>query len=69
VARTTGESQTDAIVHALEDRLARLQGSKTEALLVEQILDIFRRCAALPDLDTRSAAPGGRSARAVTRRV
>ena len=28
VAKTTGESLTDAIQHSLEDRLARLQGSR-----------------------------------------
>jgi antitoxin VapB len=55
VARATGESLTDAILHALEDRLARLQGRATEPHLVEQILDIARRCASLPDLDARPA--------------
>jgi len=29
VAKTTGESLTDAIQHALEDRLVRLQGKRT----------------------------------------
>jgi antitoxin VapB len=53
VAKTTGESLTEAIQHALEDRLARIQGKRTEQDLAEQILDIARRCGAFPDLDTR----------------
>jgi antitoxin VapB len=55
VAEATGESLTDAILHSLEDRLARLQGRKTEPDLAEQILGIARRCGAIPDLDTRPA--------------
>ena len=55
VAQTTGESLTEAIQHALEDRLARLQGKRTEQDLAEQIRGIARRCGAMPDLDTRPA--------------
>jgi antitoxin VapB len=55
VAKTTGESLTEAIQHALEDRLARLRGKRTEQDLAKQILDIARRCGSLPDLDTRPA--------------
>jgi antitoxin VapB len=53
LAKATGESLTDAILHSLEDRLARLQSRPTEPDLVEQILGISRRCGALPELDTR----------------
>jgi antitoxin VapB len=55
LAETTGESLTEAIQHALEDRLARLQGTKWKEDLAEQIMGIARRCGALPDLDTRPA--------------
>jgi antitoxin VapB len=55
LAGATGESLTDAILHALEDRIARLQVRGTEADLADQMLDIGRRCAAMPDLDTRAA--------------
>jgi antitoxin VapB len=55
VAKTTGENLTDAILHSLEERLARLQGRKTEQDLVEQILSIAQRCGAIPDHDTRPA--------------
>jgi antitoxin VapB len=55
VAKTTGESLTKAIQHALEDRLARLREKRTQQDLAEQILAIARRCSGLPDLDTRAA--------------
>ena len=55
VAKATGESLTDAILHSLEDRLARLRGARIAGGLEEQILDIARRCSAMPDLDTRPA--------------
>jgi len=55
VARVTGESLTTAILRSLEDRLARIRGRPHAADLAEQFLDIGRRCASLPDLDTRSA--------------
>ena len=55
VAKTTGESLTDAILHSLEDRFARLQGRAMEQNLAEQIMGIGRRCSAIPDLDSRPA--------------
>lgn len=55
VASTTGESLTNAILHSLEERLARLQGRAAEQDLAEKIMDIGRRCSALPDLDVRTA--------------
>jgi len=55
LAEESGESLTQAVLHALEDRLARIRGSRTEQDLVEQILDIARRCGSLPDLDGRTA--------------
>ena len=54
-AREGGETITEAIIHALEDRRARFQGRRTAPDLVEQILDIVRRSGALPDLDGRPA--------------
>jgi antitoxin VapB len=55
VADATGENLTEAIRHALEDRLAKLQARRTEGDLTEQILAIGRRCGAMPDIDTRPA--------------
>ncbi len=55
VAMATGEHLTEAITRALEDRLAKLEARRGEDDLARQLLDIGRRCAALPDLDTRPA--------------
>ncbi|MDW7712526.1 MAG: type II toxin-antitoxin system VapB family antitoxin [Deferrisomatales bacterium] len=55
VAARTGETMTDAVIHALEERLERLAGTGRSDNEVQEILAIARRCAALPDLDTRSA--------------
>ena len=55
LARQAGESITDAITHALEDRLARVTGRRTEQDLAAELLEIAARCRGLPDLDRRSA--------------
>jgi len=54
VAKQTGESMTQAIIRALEDRLERLRGRRRAPDLVEEILDISRHCRDLPDVDMRS---------------
>jgi antitoxin VapB len=55
VADETGESLTGAITHALEEKLERLRGRREAPDLAEQLREIARRCAALPDLDRRTA--------------
>ena len=55
VASETGESLTEAIIHSLEERLERLKGRRSAPDLAETLLQIGRRCSALPDLDTRDA--------------
>jgi antitoxin VapB len=55
VARETGETITQAILRSLEERLMRLSGRRIAGDLAREILRIGARCAALPDLDTRSA--------------
>lgn len=55
VAAQTGESLTEAVLHALEERLERLKGRRSAPDLVETLLEISRRCSSLPDLDGRSA--------------
>jgi antitoxin VapB len=55
VAAETGESLTDAIIGALEERLERLKGRRSAPDLAEALMTISRRCSSLPDLDTRSA--------------
>jgi antitoxin VapB len=50
-----GETITQAITQALEERLERLHGRSTTTDMVEEILKISKRCRAIPDQDQRSA--------------
>ena len=54
VARESGENLTQAIIHSLEERLQRLRGRRNISNLEKEIMNISRRCSALPNLDTRS---------------
>jgi antitoxin VapB len=54
VARETGETITMAILRSLEERLLRLSGRRVAGDLAQEILSIGSRCAAIPDIDTRS---------------
>jgi antitoxin VapB len=54
LAGATGESLTTAIRLSVEERLQRVRRDKGRDL-VEDLLEIGRHCASLPDLDTRSA--------------
>ncbi len=51
----TGMSITAVITQALREQLRRLKGRTAKPALAEDLLEIGRRCAALPDLDSRSA--------------
>ena len=55
LAAESGETLTQAITHALEERLERLRGSSAAPDLVEEILKISKRCSAIPDRDQRSS--------------
>ncbi len=55
VAHMTGETLTVAIRTALEERLHRERLRRGSVGLAEQLMAIGRECAALPDLDTRTA--------------
>ncbi len=55
LAKRTGESITAAVINALRERLAREEGRTSIPELKDEILAIGKRCAALPDLDQRSA--------------
>ena len=44
-----------AVIAAIEDALRRTRGRKTAPSIGDAILEISERCAALPDLDTRSS--------------
>jgi antitoxin VapB len=54
IAAESGETITQAITLALEERLERLRGRSTTTDLVEEILKISKRCSAIPDRDQRS---------------
>lgn len=55
LARKTGESVPDVIIHALEARLEKLSEQNAAVISREAILRIAERCKNLPDLDNRSA--------------
>ena len=54
VAAISGENLTQAIIHALEERLERLKGRRTAINIVREIMTISQRCSSLPDMDQRS---------------
>jgi antitoxin VapB len=54
VADATGESITEAIQNALEERWGRLKARRGNRVLHTQIEDLLRRVDAMPTLDPRS---------------
>ena len=55
LAMLTGESVTAAVRRAAEERLQRVRREHVARSLADEILEIGRRCASLPDLDGRTA--------------
>ena len=55
VAAESGENITEAIIHALEERLMRLKGRCSTTEIAEEIMKISFRCRALPEKDRRGA--------------
>jgi antitoxin VapB len=55
VAHETGESLTEAIRKALQERWERLKARRRSQVLAGQVEDLLRRVDALPTLDSRSA--------------
>jgi len=55
LALLTGETVTTAVRITAEERLLRVRRERAGRSLAAEILEIGRRCAALPDLDTRPA--------------
>ena len=55
VAAESGESMTQAVIHALEEQLQRIRGRRVATDLFDEIMQVSRRCRALPDQDLRSA--------------
>lgn len=55
LARTTGETVSQAVIIALRERLARTKAQQSQPQVeAEELLRIGRECAALPLLDERS---------------
>ncbi len=54
VSKETGETLTQAVTRALEERLVRLRGRKRAPSTFEAIMEISRRAGALPELDSRT---------------
>jgi antitoxin VapB len=55
LAAETGEAITTTIRKAVEDRLERVRRQRSSGVLKDELLAIATHCAALPDLDRRSA--------------
>jgi antitoxin VapB len=55
LAAATGEGVTVAVRRAAEERLQRVRRNKSGRSLAAELLAIGARCAALPDLDPRTA--------------
>jgi antitoxin VapB len=55
LAAQTGESLTEAIISALRERLIRQQARRRGIRLSQTLMDIGKRCAALPVVDARPA--------------
>ena len=54
LAAESGENITQAITHALEERLERIRGRSIATDLAEEIIKISKRCSEIPDQDQRS---------------
>ncbi|MDX2222316.1 MAG: type II toxin-antitoxin system VapB family antitoxin [Rhodospirillaceae bacterium] len=54
VARRTGETLTAAIARALEERLSRLKVRNRQRGLYDELDEVARACAALPDRHRRT---------------
>lgn len=55
LAAATGETLTQAVMVALRERLLRVERQRQPYRLQDELMAIGRRCAALPETDSRSA--------------
>jgi antitoxin VapB len=53
LAEATGETVTEAVTVALRERFERVERHRDRAGLAERLMQIGRRVASLPDLDSR----------------
>lgn len=54
LSKLTGESMTEAIKVALEERLLRENGRRSVTSVADELRKISKRCAALPVIDSRT---------------
>lgn len=54
LAKQTGETKTDAVIRALQERLERVRRRRSKRRLADELDEIARHCAGLPVLDARS---------------
>lgn len=54
LARERGTTVTASVIDALEEALRRARGRRAAPSVRDAIVQVSERCAALPDLDTRS---------------
>ena len=55
MARLTGETRTQAVTRALDDRLERIRRRSSGRSLAEELDEIALHCASLPVVDGRAA--------------
>ena len=55
LARLTGETKTQAVIRALQDRLERIRRRHAGRSLAGELDEIALHCASLPVLDNRAA--------------
>lgn len=53
LARQTGETNTEAVIQALRERLKRLQRQRSRRRLAHELDEMALHCASLPVLDMR----------------
>jgi antitoxin VapB len=53
LAQVTGETITEAVTVAVQERLERLRAARSRRSLADELDEIALRCAALPVLDER----------------
>ena len=54
LAKLTGETKTEAVKQALQDRLARLRRERARRRLADELDEIALHCARLPVRDSRA---------------
>lgn len=55
LAQLTGESKTEAVTRALEERLSQVRKGARKRHIVDRLNEIAEHCSSLPVLDKRSA--------------